>query len=67
MNHASHFRAAVDRLPALSEADADSAFLHLSRLRDRLVLANERVAAELVESCIATLQDACRGLLGRQP
>jgi hypothetical protein len=45
--------------------EAAAAMLSLTALRDRLVLANERVAAELVESCIATLQDACRGLLGR--
>jgi hypothetical protein len=38
---------------------------HLSLLRDRLVEANEGPAAELVESAIQSLQDACRALLGR--
>lgn len=37
----------------------------LAGFRDELVTSNERVAAELVESAMMTLEDACRGLLGR--
>jgi hypothetical protein len=63
-----HFGAAVeslraDRLTQTCETQADAAFLHMSRLRDELVLANEGPAAEHVESAIASLQDACRVLL----
>jgi hypothetical protein len=54
-----------ERLSATSEAEADAALLSMSKLRDELVLAGERVAAELVESAIQTLEDACRGLLSR--
>jgi hypothetical protein len=69
-HHLRHFGAAVeslraDRLTRTCETEADAAFLHLSRLRDELVCANERVAAEHVESAIQALQDACRGLTRR--
>ena len=45
---------------------ADDALLSLSKLRDNLVMANKRVAAELVESAIQTIEDACRVLLSRE-
>ena len=53
------------RLSRASEDEADAAFLSMSKLRDSLVLANERVAAEFVESAIASLEDACRVLRTR--
>ena len=55
----------AERLSATSEAQADAALLSMSKLRDELVLAGERVAAELVESAMMTLEDACRGLLAK--
>jgi hypothetical protein len=68
MNAAStlaHFSAAVEglRLTQTCETQANAAFLHMSRLRDELVIANEGLAAEHVESAIQALQDACRVLL----
>jgi hypothetical protein len=53
----------TERLTRTCETQADAAFLHMSRLRDELVLANEGPAAEHVESAMASLQDACRVLL----
>jgi hypothetical protein len=60
-----HFRAATERLPALSEQDADTAFLHMSKLRDRLVHADENLAACRVDEAIERLQEACRLLTSR--
>jgi hypothetical protein len=54
-----------DRLTRRNERSADEAFYHMQCLRDELVHANERVAAEHVESAIQSLQDACRALLRR--
>jgi histidinol dehydrogenase len=55
----------VQRLSSVSEQNADAALLSMSKLRDELVIQNERVAAEHVESAMQSLQDACRGLLGK--
>jgi hypothetical protein len=61
----------LDRLPPISEQDADAAFLRLSRLRDRLVGANEHIAACRVDEAIEKLEEACRVLrtnpVGRDP
>lgn len=54
-----------DRLPPISERDADDAFLSMAKLRDRLVHANENTAACRVDQAIEKLQDACRLLTGR--
>jgi hypothetical protein len=48
-------------LPA-EERDADAAFLHLSKLRDRLVWADENTAACRVDEAIERLEEACRVL-----
>ena len=55
-----------DRLTPASEADADAAFLCLSRLRDDLVRQNERVPAELVERAMQDIKEACDILIGRR-
>ena len=50
------------RIPALTEADADRAFLALSKLRDRLVWADENIAACHVERAIECVENAIREL-----
>lgn len=54
-----------DRLPPVSERDADDALLAMSKLYDRLELAGERDAALYVEAATTNLQTACRLLTGR--
>lgn len=54
----------ADRLPPASERDADAAFLHLSKLRERLVWADENLAACRVDEAIERLEEACRVLRG---
>ena len=55
----------ADRIPPLTEADADAAFLHLSMLRDRLVWADENIAACHVDQAIECVENACRELKGQ--
>ena len=50
------------RLPPMSEADADAAFLALSKLRDRLVWADENIAACHVDRAIECVENAIREL-----
>lgn len=52
----------ADRLPPMDEIAADAAFLEMSRLRDRLIARDEKLAALYVEDAIAALQRACREL-----
>ena len=54
------------KLPPVSEHDADTAFLHLSKLRDRLVWADENTAACRVDEAIEKLEAACRVLRRRE-
>lgn len=56
-----HFRG-LDRLTRANEQTADIALAAMWGLRDSLVERNERVAAELVESAMQSLQDACKHL-----
>ena len=52
------------RIPPLTEADADAAFLHLSKLRNRLVWADENIAACHVDRAIECVENAIRELKG---
>lgn len=50
------------RLPPLAEQDCDTAFLHLAKLRERLVWADENTAACRVDEAIEKLTAAVREL-----
>ena len=52
----------AELLPPLAEADADAAFLALAKLRDRLVWADENIAACMVDEAIERVQAAIRAL-----